>query len=207
MGEVVGPAADVYALAATAYEMLSGAPPFVGEIAHVLAAKTTREAPALPSHVPARVRITIARMLARSPGDRIASMAEVLAELDRWPGSAPNAVTAEVEPARPTRSRVLAIGLGLAVLAAAAALIIALVARRDPTPARDPAPQPVVTPLPEPTPTPVAPAPAPAPTEAVVVAPAPAPPVAPIKKRPAHATSKPTKSHHDDVVIVDPYTE
>ena len=213
MGEAVGPAADVYALAATAYEMLSGNPPFVGEIAQVLAAKTTREAPALPQHIDVRVRATIARMLARSPAERIASMTDVLAELDRWPGAAPSIVTAsprmtrEAEPTKRLSKR--AIGLGLASIAATAALVMAAVGRRDPEPAPAPASAPVVTPL---EPAPVAPAP-----PVVELAPEPPPVTEPtpvaapqIKKHPAHATSaaaKPTKSHHDDGVIVDPYTE
>src|SRR6185503_16611737 len=104
-GEAVGPAADVYALAATAFEMLAGNPPFTGEIAQVLAAKTTREAPALPSHIPPQVRATIARMLLRAPAARIGSMTDVLAELDRWPGAVRTS-TGELEAELlPTRSR------------------------------------------------------------------------------------------------------
>jgi len=213
MGEAVGPAADVYALAATAYEMLSGNPPFVGEIAQVLAAKTTREAPALPSHVPVRVRATIARMLARSPAERIASMTEVLAELDRWPSASVVAPTSTVErePEPTRRVPKLAIGVGLASIAATVALVMAVVGHRDPDSAPAPAAQlPVVTPLPEPAPAPPPPVVEPAPPPVVEPAAVVAAPPPQIRKHPAHATAsaaKPTKAHHDDGVIVDPYTE
>jgi hypothetical protein len=141
-------------------------------------------------------------------------MAEVIAEIDRWPTSAPSAVIATpvaVELVPTKRLPKLAVGLGLAAVASAAALIMAAV-HHEPTPVVAPAPAPIVTPfvtpLPQPEPAP-APASPPAPVEAVEAA----TPPAPIKKHSTHppattaAVAKPAKPHHDDGVIVDPYKE
>ncbi len=95
---------DVYSLGATAFEMLTGSPPFVGEVPDVLAAKATTEAPDLLvfRDVPPPVAHTINRMLARDPDERAISMAWVLEQLPGWlaaPESAaamPAAVTSAV---------------------------------------------------------------------------------------------------------------
>lgn len=86
-GAEVDPRADVYALGVTAFEMLTGMPPFVGEISEVLEAKTSRDAPLLRSEraeLPARVERTVARMLARELSARAESMAWVREEVERW---------------------------------------------------------------------------------------------------------------------------
>lgn len=86
-GAEVDPRADVYALGVTAFEMLTGMPPFVGEISEVLEAKTSRDAPLLRSEradLPARVERTVARMLARELSARADSMAWVREEVERW---------------------------------------------------------------------------------------------------------------------------
>lgn len=86
-GAEVDPRADVYGLGATAFEMLTGLPPFLGEISEVLEAKTSREAPLV--HNP-RVQFselvasTVARMLARDPAARAPSMTWVKDQVARW---------------------------------------------------------------------------------------------------------------------------
>jgi eukaryotic-like serine/threonine-protein kinase len=84
-GRPVDARTDVYCLGATAYEMLTGTPPFVGEVHEILSAKATQEAPALQiSGLPPLVADTIRRMLARDPEDRAPSMTWVLAQVERW---------------------------------------------------------------------------------------------------------------------------
>lgn len=86
-GAEVDPRADVYALGVTAFEMLTGMPPFVGEISEVLEAKTSRDAPLLRSEraeLPARVERTVARMLTRELAARAESMAWVREEVEGW---------------------------------------------------------------------------------------------------------------------------
>ncbi|HSS02939.1 MAG TPA: hypothetical protein VLM79_38015, partial [Kofleriaceae bacterium] len=70
---------------ATAFEMLTGAPPFVGAVPVILSSKATEEAPDLARRgIPPRVAHTIRRMLAREPKHRAPSMAWVLEEVASW---------------------------------------------------------------------------------------------------------------------------
>src|SRR5215211_2177819 len=77
--------ADQYALAAVAYEMLAGAPPFYGRSAtavvhaHIyeLAPPPTEQRPSLP----VAVNAVLLRALAKRPDERYASLAEFLAAL------------------------------------------------------------------------------------------------------------------------------
>jgi serine/threonine-protein kinase len=80
LGQEVGPAADVYALGATAYELLTGTPPFVGAIGEVLSAKAIRDprpVHALRPDVPPRLAQLVDHMIARNPDSRPPSMAAV----------------------------------------------------------------------------------------------------------------------------------
>ncbi|MEO8620622.1 MAG: protein kinase [bacterium] len=78
--------ADIYAFGITAYEMLSGRPPFAGMPPRaLLAARMTQDPPALTSirsDVPIALSELIMKCLRREPTDRPQSAAELLAMLD-----------------------------------------------------------------------------------------------------------------------------
>ena len=78
--------ADIYAFGVTAYEMLSGQPPFAGFSPRaLLAARMTEDPPRLETlraDVPAPLAELVARCLAREPADRPQSAAQLLASLD-----------------------------------------------------------------------------------------------------------------------------
>jgi serine/threonine-protein kinase len=102
-GHEVDARTDVYSLGATAYQMLTGAPPFVGDVPEILSSKATEDAPDLESTgVPAAVAYTIRHMLAREPRHRAPSMAWVLEQLASWPQPGePGAASHARIPARP----------------------------------------------------------------------------------------------------------
>ncbi|GGN83165.1 hypothetical protein GCM10010112_61210 [Actinoplanes lobatus] len=78
--QVVGPAADLYALGAVAYHCLTGAPPFTGDDAVTIALRHVSEVPPpLPSAVPAPVRELVEQALAKDPTDRAPSAAAMAA--------------------------------------------------------------------------------------------------------------------------------
>jgi len=78
--------ADIYALGAMAYEMLTGRPPFEGDTPHsVLAAhvsQTPRRVSELRDAVPTPLADVVMRCLAKHPADRLQSAAELRAALD-----------------------------------------------------------------------------------------------------------------------------
>jgi eukaryotic-like serine/threonine-protein kinase len=81
MGEkLVDARADVYALGAVTYEMLAGAPPFVGATVQAIVARILTEKPGslrtLREHVPVHVDEAVLAALEKLPADRIASAAE-----------------------------------------------------------------------------------------------------------------------------------
>ncbi len=79
-------ASDAYSLAVVAYEMLGGEPPIKGSSARATMAKQVTETPrplrAVRPDAPARIERILARALAKSPPDRFASVAELIAALE-----------------------------------------------------------------------------------------------------------------------------
>jgi serine/threonine-protein kinase len=88
MGEkTVGPSADIYALGAVTYEMLTGEPPFTGANVQAIVAKVMSERPTtittLRDTVPDHVNAAVLKALAKLPADRHASataLADALAD-------------------------------------------------------------------------------------------------------------------------------
>ena len=117
--------ADIYAVGAMGYEMLTGSPVFTGTTAQqVLAAQVTRTPEPLalrrPS-IPPMLAAIVMRCLEKSPADRWQSAAEVRHELER--AATPSGGTAPTVPVGAVRSRrpvmVGVAALTLAVLAVA----------------------------------------------------------------------------------------
>jgi eukaryotic-like serine/threonine-protein kinase len=88
MGErVIDSRADVYALGAVTYEMLTGEPPFSGATVQAIVAKVLTEKPmsltAIRDSAPRHVEATINKALAKLPADRFATAAQFAEALAR----------------------------------------------------------------------------------------------------------------------------
>jgi serine/threonine protein kinase len=159
LGEAVDARADVYSLASVLYSLLAGKPPFDSKTVGVLVSRlVTQPAPPLLPHtfvgesVPSGLRKLVQRCLAKSPKDRVASMAELSALLAPFERTDEDSTTQRLPPAeaepepRPSRGRwwVLA-AVGLAALGGGAYAL--LQARNNasaparPTPARTAVPK------------------------------------------------------------------
>jgi serine/threonine-protein kinase len=87
MGDkVVDARADLYALGAVTYEMLTGEPPFTGPSAQAIVARVLTSSPTPPSEsrptIPAHVEAALLSALAKLPADRQSSVSEFAAQLD-----------------------------------------------------------------------------------------------------------------------------
>jgi serine/threonine-protein kinase len=122
-----GPWSDVYGLGATLYHLLTGRPPFVGDtpieiISRVLAAPP-RLPRALVPGMPAALEAIVVKCLEKRPRDRYPSMAELVADLDRYAARLPPLappVTRRFRAKRWVRRNRVAVACG--VLASALAL-------------------------------------------------------------------------------------
>src|SRR5207249_2016821 len=85
LGEQVDERADLYALGAMLYEMVTGSPPFVGDDALAIISQHLRTQPVAPSwhnhDVPAPLNDLILALLAKDPRDRPQSAAAARATL------------------------------------------------------------------------------------------------------------------------------
>ncbi|HEX7899527.1 MAG TPA: serine/threonine-protein kinase [Planctomycetota bacterium] len=139
--------ADIYALGATFYHLLSGEPPYSGQTGVEVIYKHVHEP--LPDlrakrpDLPAGVEAVIKKMLAKAPEDRYATCAELVEDLEAiLAGKTPGHAMAEagkktaITPAPPKASRrglLLGVGAG-----AAAAVVAAVFAFRPPAAAAPP---------------------------------------------------------------------
>ena len=180
---------DVYALGVLLFELLTGAPPYLGASAtHVLAAHLLSPVPRLPAQgphgpIPPSLAHLLERMMAKTAAERPASMAEVEASLDAVLAGHELPPPAQRLVIRPWMRPALAV---LGVAAVAVAIAVGTREARGPTvepttrsveaasaPPPAPPPQPVATPAPPETTPPRAAAPAPPRT--VRLAPVPVP--------------------------------
>ncbi len=89
-GKVSDQRADLYSLGCMMYEMLTGRPPFVDSAVSAVLARHMHDTHVeLPSHVPARLRELIDKLLAKSADDRLQSAGEVRKILEDVRDSAP----------------------------------------------------------------------------------------------------------------------
>ncbi len=99
LGGDVTARADLYALGAMLYEMVTGRPPFVGDDPTAVISQHINTTPVAPSwyteHCPPDLEELILRLLAKDPGARPASATEVLEALERIDPSQPSASHSE----------------------------------------------------------------------------------------------------------------
>ena len=124
--------ADIYALGAMGYELLTGRPPFSGTPQAILAAHVTQAADPITTRrpsVPPAVAALISRCLEKKAADRWQSAAELHQQLELMATPSGGAQPTTAVPAATTgrsRSRLLVLIGGIAVAAAAAVAVLLL---------------------------------------------------------------------------------
>ena len=114
-GGKAGPASDVYALGAVAYECLAGRRVFDGENAVQIAVQQIREQPdPLPPELPADVRSLVERTLRKNPAERFPDGAALLAAVEGVLAGRPPG------PSARTHTAVMPVPFGAADMAPAA---------------------------------------------------------------------------------------
>lgn len=84
-GTAISPATDVFLLGATLHEIVTGSPPYAGEQLYAVLKQAFEAAPReYPSSVPSELASICREAMAREPGDRFASAAELRAALERF---------------------------------------------------------------------------------------------------------------------------
>ncbi len=133
---------DVYALAATLYEMLAGEPPFTGPTAQSIVAKVLSSQPepvtTYRKTVPPQVDRALLQALQKLPADRFATAAEFTAALQSGAATGTAQATAMAPVPAAAGSRRVVIGLSVATLACAMLAGWGWL-RRAPEPPREPA--------------------------------------------------------------------
>ncbi len=123
----VGPAADLYALGVTGFEIVTGATPFKGTTPRaILAAQLTSEPPTLETvrpDIPPAYASLIRRLLARDPADRPAA-AELRGLMEQVGTPPPGTLITPPLAVVPRKGRTLRLALGVA--AGVAVLLLAL---------------------------------------------------------------------------------
>jgi eukaryotic-like serine/threonine-protein kinase len=105
-GEVPDARTDIYSLGITLYALLTGRAPFEGTVAQKLIAHQSRNPRRLHEvrpELPRGLSDVVARMIAKSPAKRYASMAEVSKALAPFKAGAPSAETARFAVTVPTK--------------------------------------------------------------------------------------------------------
>ena len=87
-GGTPSPQSDLYALGMVVYEMLTGAPPFVGDVAHVMYSQVNESPPSILTvrpDLPPIIESLIFRLTMKNAEDRYTSASQLLAELENEP--------------------------------------------------------------------------------------------------------------------------